>query len=292
MPLDIPPTAAFGLVLGMLGHASGWPLAKGGSQSLPDALARYLKTLGGRVVTGERIKRFRDLPAARAVFFDVPPREVLAITGDRFRGSYKRQLEHYRHGAGVFKMDFALSAPVPWKARECLRTATVHIGGSIEEIEAAEDEVSRGRHPERPYVLVAQHTLFDDTRAPRGKHTVWAYCHVPSGSNVDMTSRIESQIERFAPGFRDCIIGKHTMSAADLEAYNPNLIGGDISGGLQDVRQFLARPTMRRLPYTTPAPGLFICSSSTPPGGGVHGMCGFHAARAALSTILYNRRNR
>jgi phytoene dehydrogenase-like protein len=292
MPLHLAPTAAFGLVLGMLGHAGGWPFARGGTQALPDALAGYLRTLGGRVVTGERIRAFRDLPPARAIFFDVPPRQLLAITGERFRGSYRRQLEKYKHGPGVFKVDFALNAPVPWEARECLRAGTVHIGGSFEEITTAEVEVSDGRHPERPYVLVAQHTLFDTSRAPGGKHTLWAYCHVPNGSSFDMTARIESQIERFAPGFRDCIIGRHTMSTADFENYNPNLIGGDISGGLQDIRQFLARPTMRRLPYTTPAPGLFICSSSTPPGGGVHGMCGYHAARAALSTILYNRRNR
>jgi phytoene dehydrogenase-like protein len=292
MPLDLAPTAAFGLFLGMLGHTGGWPFARGGTQALSDALARYLQTLGGRVVTGKRIVSFRDLPPARAVFFDVPPRHLLALTGERFRGSYRRQLEKYKYGPGVFKVDFALNAPVPWKARECLRAATVHIGGSVEEITAAEQEVSEGKPPQRPYVLVAQHTLFDAARAPRGKHTLWTYCHVPNGSTFDMTSRVESQIERFAPGFRDCIIGRHTMSTADFENYNPNLIGGDISGGLQNIRQFLARPAMRRVPYTTPAPGLFICSSSTPPGGGVHGMCGYHAACAALSTILYNRRNR
>jgi phytoene dehydrogenase-like protein len=286
MPLDASPTAAFGLLLGWLGHTGGWPFPKGGSQKLSDSLAAHLQVLGGRVFTGRRIRSFRDIPAARAVFFDVPPRELLSITGDRLPSSYRRTLEHFRHGPGVFKVDWALSQRVPWKAKECLRAGTLHIGGTLEEVVAAESEVAKGEHPERPFILFAQQTIFDQTRAPSGKHTGWAYCHVPNGSTFDMTDRIEAQIERFAPGVRDCIIGRHTMSTADFEAYNPNLIGGDIGGGLQTIRQVVARPSLRRLPYITPAPGLFICSSSTPPGAGVHGMCGFYAARAALDTVL------
>ena len=286
MPLDMSPTAAFGLLLGMLGHAGGWPFARGGSQMLSDALAAYFESLGGRIFTSQRITSFRDIPPARAVLFDVPPRELLSITGDRFPASYRRQLERYRHGPGVFKVDWALNAPVPWKSKDCLRAATLHIGGTLEEIVAAESAVAREQHPERPFVLLAQQTLYDQTRAPAGKHTAWAYCHVPNGSILDMTDRLESQIERFAPGFRDCIIARRTMSTSDYEAYNPNLIGGDIGGGLQTLWQVVARPTLRIQPYVTPASGLFICSSSTPPGGGVHGMCGFHAARAALATVL------
>jgi phytoene dehydrogenase-like protein len=286
MPLNVRPTAAAGLLLGMLGHAGGWPLVKGGSQKLSQALAGHFESLGGRIFTGQRVKSLRDVPPSRAALFDVAPRELLAIAGDRFPASYRRQLENYKHGAGVFKVDWALSGPVPWRAQECLQAGTVHIGGTLEEIVDAEQAAVEGRHTDRPFILFAQQTLFDSTRAPAGKHTAWGYCHVPKGSTVDMTDRIESQIERFAPGFRDCIIGRHTMSPADFEAYNPNLIGGDISGGLLNIRQLFARPALRRLPYITPAAGLFICSSSTPPVGGVHGMCGYHAARAALSTIL------
>lgn len=286
MPLDRRPTAAFGLLLGALAHARGWPVVKGGSQKLAEALAGYFRSLGGRIVTAQRVRSFKDLPAARAVFFDLSPREVVTIAGDRFRPAYRRQLENFRHGPGVFKVDWALSAPVPWQAKDCLRAATLHIGGTLEEIMNAESAPAEGIHSERPFVLLAQPSLFDRSRAPEGKHTLWGYCHVPSGSNQNMTERIEAQIERFAPGFRDCVIGRHTMSAADFEAYNPNLVGGDISGGVQTIRQIFARPSPRRLPYITPAPGLFICSSSTPPGGGVHGMCGYHAARAALSTVF------
>lgn len=286
MPLNKRPTAAFGLLLGVLGHASGWPVVKGGSQKLADALAVYFRSLGGRIVTGQRVISFKDVPPARAVFFDLSPRQLLTIIGDRFNGTYQQQLKNFRHGPGVFKVDWALSAHVPWKAKDCLRAATVHLGGTLEEITAAESAPAEGIHSKRPFVLLAQPSLFDASRAPAGKHTLWGYCHVPSGSNYDMTERIEAQIERFAPGFRDCIIGRHTMSAEDFEAYNPNLVGGDISGGMQTLRQIFARPAPRRVPYITPAPGLFICSSSTPPGGGVHGMCGYHAARAALSTVF------
>ncbi|HEY2384820.1 MAG TPA: NAD(P)/FAD-dependent oxidoreductase [Terriglobia bacterium] len=286
MPLDAALTATFGLILGMLGHAGGWPIVKGGAQRLSEALGAHLQSLGGRIFTGRRVKSFHDLPPAKAVFFDLAPREILAITGNRFSPSYRKQLESFRHGPGVFKVDWALSGHVPWKAPECLRAGTVHIGGTLEEISISEKAAAEGRIAERPFVLFAQQTLFDPSRAPAGQHTAWGYCHVPNGSTADMTGRIEAQIERFAPGFRDCIIGRHTISATDYEAYNPNLIGGDISGGLMNIRQVLARPTLRRFPYRTPVPGLFICSSSTPPGGAVHGMCGYHAARAALSGIL------
>jgi len=245
-----------------------------------------LKTLGGRIFTGQRVKSFADIPPARAIFFDLAPRSVVAITGDRLPASYRRQLERYKHGPGVFKIDWALSGPVPWKASECGRAGTIHIGGTIEEMSAAEAAAAAGTHAERPFILFAQQTLFDATRAPSGKHTAWGYCHVPNGSTVDMTERIEAQVERFAPGFRDCIIGRHTMNTADFAAHNPNLVGGDIGGGLMNIRQMLARPSLRRLPYITPVRGLFICSASTPPGGAVHGMCGYHAAQAALSTVL------
>jgi phytoene dehydrogenase-like protein len=289
MPLNGSLTAAFGLLLGMLGHAEGWPIIKGGSQKLSDALASYLTSLGGRIVTGSHVKSWRDVPAARAVLFDLTPRQVLNLTSEQLPSSYQWELRRYRYGPGAFKVDWALSSPIPWKARECSEAATIHVGGTAEEITESEQIVGRGQCPERPFVLLAQPTLFDFSRAPAGKHTAWAYCHVPNNSSIDMTDRIESQIERFAPGFRDCILGRHTMSAPDFETYNPNYIGGDISGGLQSVLQVLGRPSLRVTPYAMPAKGLFICSSSTPPGGGVHGMCGYHAARAALASVLYNR---
>jgi len=217
--------------------------------------------------------------------FDVTPRQLLRIAGDRLPREYQRQLRHYRYGPGVFKIDFALDGPIPWKAEECLRAGTVHLGGTLPEIAASERAVGQGEHPEKPYVLLAQQSLFDPTRAPEGKHTVWAYCHVPSGSTFDMTERIESQIERFAPGFRDRILARSTMTALEVELYNANYIGGDIAGGIQDIWQYFTRPTIRPVPYTTPAKNIFICSSSTPPGGGVHGMCGYYAAHAALQYL-------
>jgi len=290
MPLDKSPTAAFGLLLGLLGHVDGWPLVKGGSQKLSDALASYLESLGGRIVMGKQIRSLRDIPTSRAILFDLTPRQILEITGDRLPATYRRKLQKYRYGPGVFKVDWALSSPIPWKAQECLQAATVHLGGRAEEIVESERRVASGECPERPFVLLAQQSLFDETRAPRGKHTAWGYCHAPNNSTVDMAGRIEAQVERFAPGFRDCILARHTMNAPQFEAYNPNYVGGDISGGVQDVLQVIARPSLRVTPYAMPAEGLFICSSSTPPGGGVHGMCGYHAARAALSTILYNPR--
>jgi phytoene dehydrogenase-like protein len=282
MPLDKTPTAAFGLLLAMLGHVDGWPIVKGGSQKLSDAMASYLTSLGGQIMTGTPVKTLRDLPPSRIVMFDLTPKQILKLAFDRLPAEYRWELHKYRHGPGVFKVDFALSAPIPWKSKECLEAATVHIGGSAEEIIEGERIVANGRCPGSPFVLLAQQSLFDKTRAPEGKHTAWAYCHVPSNSKIDMTDRIESQIERFAPGFRDCVLARNIMTAPDFEKYNANYIGGDISGGVQDILQIVARPSLRVTPYVMPVKGWFICSSSTPPGGGVHGMCGYHAARAAL----------
>jgi phytoene dehydrogenase-like protein len=281
LPLEKPPSALFGLVLGTLGHAFGWPFPKGGSQRIADALVSYLLTLGGEVYTGVRVESVDDVPRTRAILFDVTPRQLHDIAGEHFTERYQNALKRYRYGPGVFKVDYALSGPIPWNARECLRAGTVHLGGTLDEISAGEAAVWRNEHPERPFVLLAQQSLFDQTRAPEGKHTVWAYCHVPNGSTFDMTGRIESQIERFAPGFKERILAKNTVGPADLETINANLVGGDINGGVMDLRQLLARPMPRPNPYSTPAKGLYICSSSTPPGGGVHGMCGYLAARVA-----------
>jgi phytoene dehydrogenase-like protein len=292
MPLDASPTAAFGLLLGMLGHVGGWPIVKGGSQKLSDALASYFTSLGGKIITGTHVNSLRQLPTSKAIIFDLTPRQVLKLTFDQLPPSYRWELQKYRYGPAVFKIDWALSSPIPWKSRDCLKAATLHLGGSAEEIVAAESEVAKGRCPERPFIILAQPSLFDETRAPAGQHTAWGYCHVPSNSKIDMTERIEAQIERFAPGFRDCILHRHTMTAPDFEKYNSNYVGGDIGGGVQDLVQIVGRPSLRVTPYAMPAKGMFICSSSTPPGGGVHGMCGYHAARAALSTILYNRASR
>ena len=286
LPMEQGPSAAFGLVLGTLGHAAGWPFPRGGSQKIADALVSYLRSLGGEVHAGVRVRSVEEVPRARSVLFDVTPRQLLEIAGQHFPARYQSALGRYRYGPGVFKVDFALDGPIPWEAEGCMRAGTVHVGGTLEEISAGEAAVSRGDHPERPFVLLAQQSLFDASRAPEGKHTVWAYCHVPNGSGFDMTERIEQQIERFAPGFRDRILAKTMMGPADLQRINANHIGGDINGGLLDFRQLFARPAARFTPYSTPAPGLYICSSSTPPGGGVHGMCGYFAARAALATTL------
>ena len=286
LPMEQAPSAAFGLVLSTVGHAAGWPFPKGGSQKIADALVSYLRSLGGEVYTGTRVRAVEEVPRTRAVLFDVTPRQLLEISGHRFTGRYRRGLERYRYGPGVFKVDFALDGPIPWEAKGCGRAGTVHLGGTLDEISAGEAAVSRGEHPERPFVLLAQQSLFDETRAPHGRHTVWAYCHVPNGSTVDMTEPIEKQIERYAPGFCDRILAKSTMGPADLRRINANYVGGDINGGLQDLRQLFTRPVVRLTPYSTPAGGLYLCSSSTPPGGGVHGMCGFFAARAALATTL------
>ena len=286
MPLERRPTAAFGLLLGMAGHAVGWPMPLGGSHRITRALASYLESLGGEIVTGAKIESLEELPRARAVLCDVTPRQLVSIAGDRLPSRYRRRLGRYRYGVGVFKVDFALDGPVPWKAPECARAGTVHLSGTIKETAEAERAVWRGEHPDRPHLLVAQHSLFDQTRAPEGKHTLWTYTHVPNGSTCDMTERIEAQIERFAPGFRELILAKSVMTPAQLEEYNPNYVGGDINGGVQDLRQLFTRPVPRLVPYSTPVKGLYICSSSTPPGGGVHGMCGHHAALAALRRDL------
>jgi phytoene dehydrogenase-like protein len=282
LPLTAPATASFGLVLGLLGHAFGWPVVRGGSQRIADALVEQLRALGGEVETGRRVGSLRDLPPARAVLLDVTPRQLLAIAGDRLSSRYALRLARYRYGPGAFKLDYALDGPIPWRAAECARAGTVHLGGTLDEIVAS--EAAPGR--ERPYVLLAQQSLFDDTRAPEGKHTVWAYCHVPNGWDGNATEAIEAQIERFAPGFRDRVLARHVLGPADLERHDENYAGGDVNGGLQDLRQLFARPVPRLVPYSTPVPGLYLCSSSTPPGGGVHGMCGFHAARAALARTL------
>lgn len=282
LPLEKSPSALFGLVLGTLGHAFGWPFPKGGSQRIADALTSYLLTLGGEVYTGVRVGSVEEVPRTRAVLFDVTPRQLLDIAGEHFTERYRRALKDYRYGPGVFKVDFALDGPIPWKAKECLRAGTVHLGGTLEEVSAGEAAVWRGEHPERPFVLLAQQSLFDATRAPEGKHTVWAYCHVPNGSEFEMTERIEGQIERFAPGFKERILARTASGPADLERQNANLVGGDINGGVADLRQLFTRPVLKLNPYSTPAKGLFICSSSTPPGGGVHGMSGYLAARVAL----------
>ena len=282
LPLERPATAAFGLMLGLLAHAVGWPLPRGGAQAITAALTAELTQLGGDLFTDSPIDTLEALPPARATLLDVTPRQLLRIAGERLPPRYRRQLERYRYGMGVFKVDWALDGPIPWSAEACRRAGTVHVGGTLAEIAASERDAWRGRHSERPFVLVTQQSLFDDSRAPAGKHTAWAYCHVPHGSTFDMTERIEAQLERFAPGFRDLILARHTMDTAALERFNPNLVGGDINGGVQDLGQLFTRPAPRLSPYTTPVPGLFLCSSSTPPGGGVHGMCGSFAARAAL----------
>jgi len=280
--LGRPTTAAFGLVLGITAHAYGWPLVRGGTGRLADALAEELRSLGGTIVTGQEVTSLDELPRARAILFDTTPRALVSIAGDRLGGGYRRRLAGYRYGPGAFKVDWALDGPIPWRSPAIARAGTVHLGGTLDEIVAAEDEVARGRHPERPFVLLVQASLFDATRAPAGAHTGWAYCHVPNGSIVDMTDRIEAQVERFAPGFRRRILARATAGPAELEAANPNDVGGDINGGIEDLRQLFTRPVARRDPYATPARGLYLCSASTPPGGGVHGMSGYFAARSAL----------
>ena len=285
LPLENITTAAIGLMLGMLAHAIGWPVAQGGSQSIATALASYLRSLGGEIETGHWVRSLSDIPPARAVLFDVTPRQLLDIAGDALPSGYRRRLEGFRYGQGVFKIDWALSEPIPWRQPDASRAGTLHIGGTLEQIAAGERAIWEGRLPESPYILFAQPSVFDRTRVPGDDsraQTAWAYCHVPRGSTADMTGVIEQEIERHAPGFRDCITGRHTISAAEYETYNPNYFGGDINGGAQDWRQLFTRPVARLDPYSTPNPRLFLCSSSTPPGGGVHGMCGYHAAKSAL----------
>ena len=285
LPLERRATAAFGLIFAAIGHAVGWPLPRGGAQKIADALASYLCSLGGEIFTGVRVRSVSDIPRTRAVLFDVTPRQLLDIAGVHLTEGYRRALSRYRYGPGVFKVDYALDGPIPWRAAGCARAATVHLGGTLDEIAAGEAAVWQDKHPERPFVLLAQQSLFDATRAPEGRHTVWAYCHVPNGSDLDMVERIDAQIERFAPGFRDRILAKRTAGPAELEEQNANLVGGDIGGGVADLRQLIARPALRTDPYSTSARGLYICSSSTPPGAGVHGLCGYFTARAALGYL-------
>ena len=282
LDLRAPVTAGYGLMLGVLAHLVGWPLAKGGSQQIANALVAVLEVLGGRVECDRRITSLQELPPADAVLLDLTPRQVLSVVGDAMPGRYRKALTGYRYGAGVFKLDWALDGPIPWTNAECARAATVHLGGTLEQITAAEADVQHGGHPEQPYVLLSQPSLFDASRAPDGLQAVWAYCHVPNGSTFDMTKRIEAQVERFAPGFRDRIVGRHAMDTVAVEAHGANYIGGDINGGIADFRQFVRRPTLGLHPWKTPIDGVYLCSSSTPPGGGVHGMCGWHAAHEAM----------
>jgi len=281
-PLSGAGTASAAILLGAAAHHAGWPIPRRGSASITAALASYLKALGGEIETSTEIKSLADLPAARATLLDVTPRQLLSICGDRLSSHYRAQLERFRYGPGVFKVDWALAAPVPWASPECARAGTVHLGGTLEEIAASEAAVGRGEHPERPFVLISQPSMFDSTRAPRGQHTLWGYCHVPSGSTVDMLPRIEAQIERFAPGFRERVLARHTLNSAQLESRNSNLVGGDIAAGANTLRQLLFRPVMKWNPYSTSLRGVYLCSASTPPGGGVHGLCGYHAAQSAL----------
>lgn len=282
IPLDLWFSAAVGMMLGVAGHAVGWPLVRGGAQRLTDALVSYFRSLGGEIVANCRVTRLEDLPRHRAVLFDTIPRTMLSVCGEALPARYHRTLQRYRHGPGVFKLDYALDGPIPWKAAECARAGTVHLGGTFEEIATSERDAWEGRHCTRPYMLVAQQSLFDPSRAPAGKHTAWAYCHVPNGSTEDMTDVLEAQLERFAPGFRERVLARHVMSPRWLHEHNENYVGGDISGGAADMWQLFTRPAARIVPYSTPTKGIFLCSSSTPPGGGVHGLGGYFAARAAL----------
>jgi phytoene dehydrogenase-like protein len=289
LPLSRRPTAGFALLLAALGHAVGWPVVRGGSQGLTDALVAYLRGLGGEVRCGHEVRSLAQLPPARAVLLDVTPRQLLRIAGDRLPSGYRRRLARYRYGPGVVKVDWALDGPVPWKASGCDQAGTVHLGGTLDEIAAAEAAVNDGTHPEHPFVLFAQPSRFDPTRAPAGRHTAWAYCHVPHGSTVEpaiTADRVQAQVERFAPGFGDRILARAVRGPADLERDNANYVGGDINGGVQDLRQLFTRPVARLTPWLTPLDGVYLCSSSTPPGGGVHGMCGYLAARAALRRSL------
>jgi phytoene dehydrogenase-like protein len=285
LPLNEPLTSAFGLLFLMTAHAVGWPVVEGGSARLIDALAGELTSLGGRVETGRWVQDLDSLPSARAVLLDVTPRQFVALAGGRLPARERRALERFRYGPGVCKVDWALSGPVPWQAAACREAGTVHVAGEFADVARSEADVAAGRHPERPFCLVAQPGVVDPSRAPAGKHTLWGYCHVPSGSTVDMTDRIEAQIERFAPGFRDLILARSVRTAAEMEQHNPNYIGGDISGGAATLWQTVFRPTIRWNPYRTGLPGVYLCSASTPPGGGVHGMCGSWAARTALADL-------
>jgi phytoene dehydrogenase-like protein len=281
LPLDRRLTAGFGLVLGAMAHMVGWVMPRGGAQKLTDALVAHLRTLGGEVIANHRITSLDELPPARAVMCDLSPRPFLRVAGHRLPATYRRRLERYRYGMGVFKVDWALDGPIPWRAAECARAGTVHVCGTLDQLAQSERDAWTGVVSERPFVLLVQPTLFDSSRAPAGKHTAWAYCHVPAGSTADMLPRIEAQIDRFAPGFRDQILARSVMTPADIEAHNANLVAGDIGSGVVDLRQFFTRPTWRT--YSTPVRGLYLCSAATPPGVGVHGMCGYFAAQRAIA---------
>ncbi len=285
LPLSRLGSSAFALVLGTLAHVVGWPLVKGGSQRLADALAARVHHLGGAVVLNARVDSIEDLPAARLVLLDVTPRQLLRLAGTRLGALTRWRLGRFRYGPGVFKIDWALDGPIPWKAAECLCAGTVHVGGTLDEIADGEAQVARGEHPQRPFVLLAQESLFDSSRTTEGRHTGWAYCHVPNGSTRDMTEAIEAQVERFAPGFRQRILARHTRSAAAAEVENPNQVGGDVAGGMSNLGQLFTRPLARWVPYRSGVERIYLCSASTPPGGGVHGLCGFHAAKAALKQL-------
>ncbi|HEY1693110.1 MAG TPA: NAD(P)/FAD-dependent oxidoreductase [Polyangiaceae bacterium] len=285
LPLERPMTAAVALVFCLTAHLEPWPVAEGGSSAIAGALASLLRSLGGRIETGRMIRSFGELPPSRAYLFDTSPAQLAAIARDQLPARYVQALERYRYGPGVFKIDWALDGPVPWRDPQVRDASTVHLGGTLDEIAASESAVWRGEHPERPFVLFIQPSPFDASRAPAGKQTGYAYCHVPAGSTVDLTETIERQVERFAPGFRDRVLARHAMTTADLVRHNPSLVGGAITGGVADLAQLLFRPVARWNPYTTPNRRIFLCSSSTPPGGGVHGMCGEHAARTALRRL-------
>lgn len=285
LPLERSPTASFAMVLSCAAHSSGWPLVKGGSQQLVNALAAYFKKLGGEIQTGRMIKNIGDLPRAKTTLFNLTPQQISALAGERLPLFQHQRLRRFRHGPGVFKLDWALSEPIPWLNPDCRRAGTVHLGGSFAEIARSERDVWLGRHPEKPAVILVQPSLFDKTRAPAGRHTAWAYCHLPASSDYNMTPFVENQIERFAPGFKEIIEARSIMNPQAMESHNPNYVGGDITGGIQNLRQTLFRPTITLKPYDLPIPGWFLCSSSSPPGGGVHGMCGFHAANRALKWL-------
>lgn len=289
LPLDTLDTASFGLVLGLAGHAVGWPIARGGSQAIADALVAELLAQGGDVLVDHPVKRLADLPSAEAYVFDMTPAQLLTVTGDVLPPRYRKRLGRYRYGAGVFKIDWALSGPVPWREPKCLEACTIHLSGTLADIAASEAAVHHNRLHQRPFVLFVQPSLFDATRAPPGQHTAWAYCHVPIGSAVNATDIIESHVERFAPGFRDRILARATKTATEMQAYNANYVGGDISGGASDLGQLFFRPVARLDPYATPVPNFFLCSSSTPPGGGVHGLCGYFAAQSVLKRVFNSR---
>ena len=286
LPFSKIASSAIGLVMMLTAHTGGWPIPKGGSQKIADALAAYYVSIGGKIETNFNVTSLKQLPSSHAILFDVTPKQLLQVAGHKFSSFYKWQLKNYKYGMGVYKIDYALNEPIPFINADCKKAGTIHIGNTFEEIALSEQLAWNGKHSDKPFVLLAQQSLFDETRAPVGKHTAWAYCHVPNGSIKNMTDVIEQQIERFAPGFKDCIIAKHEMNTEAMQEYNSNYIGGDINGGAQLITQMFTRPALRLSPYKTSAKGIYICSSSTPPGGGVHGMCGYNAAKKALKDIF------